>query len=31
MVFKTFEKVSYAIIMKATKAIHVGDKALTLQ
>lgn len=26
MVFKTYEKVSYAIIMKATRAIHVGDK-----
>jgi hypothetical protein len=26
MVFKTFEKVSYAIVMKATRAIHVGDK-----
>jgi len=25
MVFKTFEKVSYAIVMKATRAIHVGD------
>ncbi|MBL4638850.1 MAG: LysM peptidoglycan-binding domain-containing protein [Proteobacteria bacterium] len=26
MVFKIFEKVSYAIIMKAKKAIHVSDK-----
>ncbi|PCJ32573.1 MAG: peptidoglycan-binding protein [Gammaproteobacteria bacterium] len=26
MVFKTFEKVSYAIIMKATTAIHINDK-----
>ncbi|MCJ8268761.1 MAG: hypothetical protein MJK04_05080, partial [Psychrosphaera sp.] len=26
MVFKMFEKVSYAIIMKATRAIHVSDK-----
>lgn len=26
MVFKTFEKVSYVIIMKARLAIHVGDK-----
>lgn len=26
MVFKIFEKVSYAIVMKATRAIHVGDK-----
>jgi len=26
MVFKTFEKVSYVIIMKANQAIHVGDR-----
>ena len=26
MVFKVFEKVSYAIVMKATKAIHINDK-----
>ncbi|MDH5358272.1 MAG: LysM peptidoglycan-binding domain-containing protein [Gammaproteobacteria bacterium] len=26
MVFKTFEKVSYAIVMKANRAIHVNDK-----
>lgn len=26
MVFKTYKKVSYAIIMKATRVIHVGDK-----
>lgn len=26
MVFKTYEKVSYAIVMKAMRAIHVGDK-----
>lgn len=26
MVFKVFDKVSYAIIMKATRAIHVHDK-----
>jgi len=26
MVFKTFEKVSYIIVMKANKAMHVGDK-----
>jgi hypothetical protein len=26
MVFKTYEKVSYAIVMKATKAIHLFDK-----
>ncbi len=26
MVFKTYEKVSYAIVMKATRAIHVGDR-----
>lgn len=25
MVFKTFEKVSYAIVMEANRAIHVGD------
>ena len=29
MVFKTFEKVSYVIIMKANRAIHVGDKMQT--
>ena len=26
MVFKAFEKVSYAIIMKATRAIHINDR-----
>jgi hypothetical protein len=26
MVFKTYEKVSYAIVMKATRAIHLFDK-----
>ncbi len=26
MVFKTYLKVSYALVMKATKAIHIGDK-----
>lgn len=26
MVFKVYEKVSYAIVMKAIRAIHVGDK-----
>jgi hypothetical protein len=26
MVFRTFEKVSYALILKATQALHVGDK-----
>jgi hypothetical protein len=26
LVFKTFEKVSYAIVMKASRAIHVGDR-----
>ena len=31
MVFKVFEKVSYAIVMKATKAIHIGDKVLSVQ
>ena len=28
MVFKTFEKVSYAIVLKATRAIHVFDKVV---
>jgi len=28
MVFKVFEKVSYAIVMKATRAIHVNDKVV---
>lgn len=28
MVFKVFEKVSYAIVMKATRAIHVYDKVV---
>lgn len=26
MIFKVFEKVSYAIVMKATRAIHLNDK-----
>lgn len=26
MIFKIYEKVSYAIVMKATRAIHIGDK-----
>lgn len=26
LVFKVFEKVSYAIVMKASRAIHVGDR-----
>jgi hypothetical protein len=26
MVFKIFEKVSYSIVMKASRAMHVGDK-----
>jgi hypothetical protein len=26
MVFRTFEKVSFALIMKATSALHVGDR-----
>jgi hypothetical protein len=28
MVFNVFEKVSYAIVMKATRAIHVNDKVV---
>lgn len=28
MVFKTFERVSYAIIMKATRALHINDKVV---
>jgi hypothetical protein len=28
MVFKVFEKVSYAIVLKATRAIHVLDKVV---
>jgi len=31
MVFKVFEKVSYAIIMKATKAIHVNDRVTSAE
>ena len=31
MVFKIFEKVSYAIIMKATRAIHVNDKVTSAE
>jgi hypothetical protein len=31
LVFKTFEKVSYAIVLKATRAIHVGDKVIATQ
>ena len=26
MVFRTFEKVSFGLIMKATSALHVGDQ-----
>ncbi len=26
MVFKTFDRVSYALIMRSTKAIHKGDR-----
>lgn len=29
MVFRTFEKVSYALVMRATRAMHTGDKALS--
>ena len=28
MVFKTFDKVSYALIMRSTKAVHVGDRVV---
>jgi nucleoid-associated protein YgaU len=31
MVFKIFEKVSYAIVMKATRAIHVNDKITSVK
>jgi len=31
MVFKVFEKVSYAIVMKATRAIHIADKVVSAQ
>ena len=30
MVFKSFEKVSYVLVMKAVRAIHIGDKVTTL-
>jgi hypothetical protein len=30
MVFKTFDKVSYAIIMKASKSIHINDKVSSM-
>jgi hypothetical protein len=26
MVFRTYEKVSYALVMRATRAIHVNDR-----
>ena len=29
MVFRTFEKVSFGLIMKATSALHVGDRVRT--
>jgi hypothetical protein len=29
MVFRTFDKVSFALIMKATSALHVGDRVRT--
>jgi hypothetical protein len=29
MVFRTFEKVSYAIVLEATAAMHIFDKAQT--
>lgn len=31
MVFKTFEKVSYAVVMKASRAIHVNDKVISVE
>ncbi|OUR65965.1 peptidoglycan-binding protein [Methylophaga sp. 42_25_T18] len=31
MVFKIFEKVSYAIVMKATRAIHINDKVTSAE
>lgn len=31
MVFKVFEKVSYALIMKATRAIHLNDKVIAVE
>jgi len=31
MVFKVFEKVSYAIVMKATRAIHLNDKVTSVE
>jgi len=31
MVFKVFEKVSYALVMKATRAIHINDKVVSVE
>lgn len=31
MVFKVFEKVSYALVMKATRAIHLNDKVRAIE
>lgn len=31
MVFKVFEKVSYALVMKATRAIHLNDKVTAVE
>ena len=31
MVFKVFEKVSYALIMKATRAVHLYDKVRAIE
>lgn len=31
MVFKIFEKVSYAVVMKATRAIHINDKVTSAE
>jgi len=28
MVFKTFDRVSYALIMRSTQAVHVNDRVI---